>query len=57
VNIIKADYPNVPVIIYAGKYSAQHANNPVSPPVLVNTNDTQKVFEVVFDIAAKKLKE
>ena len=56
VNIIKADYPNVPVIIYAGTYSAQHANDPVSPPVLANTNDTQKVFDLVFDIAAKKSK-
>jgi CheY-like chemotaxis protein len=56
VNYIKANYPNIPVIIYAGTYSAQHAKDAVSPPVLANTNDTQKVFDMVFDIAAKKLK-
>jgi CheY-like chemotaxis protein len=55
VQIIRADHPNVPVIIYAGRYSAQHANEPLSPPVVANTNNTQKVFEMVFDIATKKL--
>lgn len=56
VNIIKADYPNVPVIIYAGNYSAEHANDPVSSPVVANTNDTQEVFDKVFQIAVTKLK-
>jgi CheY-like chemotaxis protein len=54
VKIIKTDYPNVPVIIYAGDYSAQHKDDPLSPPVLANTNDTQGVFSLVFDIALKK---
>jgi hypothetical protein len=56
VSTIKANYPDIPVIIYAGRYSAQHAGDPVSSPVLANTNNTQKVFDLVFDIAAKKLK-
>jgi CheY-like chemotaxis protein len=56
IDIVKVNYPKVPIIIYAGKYSAQHASEPVSPPVLANTNDTQKVFDLVFDIASKKLK-
>lgn len=56
VGIMGGDYPNIPVIIYAGQYSAEHAKDPVSPPVLANTNDTQRVFDMVFDIAVKKLK-
>jgi DNA-binding NarL/FixJ family response regulator len=54
VELINADFGNVPVIIYAGNYSAQHATDPVSPPVLANTNNTQKVFDLVLDIASKK---
>ena len=56
VDMIKADYGGVPVIIYAGSYSEQHARDLIFPPVLANTNDTQKVFDLVFEIASRKLR-
>jgi CheY-like chemotaxis protein len=56
VSIIRSQHPRVPVIIYAGLYSAAHANEPVSPPVIVDTNDTQRVFKIVADIAINKSK-
>jgi CheY-like chemotaxis protein len=55
-SIIRTEHPDVPVIIYAGSYSAAHASEPVSRPVIADTNDTQRVFTLVTGIAAKKLK-
>jgi hypothetical protein len=52
--IIQADHPDVPVIIYAGRYSQQHGSEPVRAPVIANTNDTEKVFELVTQIARNK---
>lgn len=56
VSIIRSQHPKVPVIIYAGTYSAAHANDAVSTPVIADTNDTQRVFTIVADIAAKRTK-
>jgi DNA-binding NarL/FixJ family response regulator len=56
VDIIRKQHPGVPVVIYAASYSATHANEPVSAPVIADTNDTQRVFTIVADIAAKKTK-
>jgi CheY-like chemotaxis protein len=54
VKIIGSQHPGVPVIIYAGQYSAAHANDPLFPPVIADTNITERVFKMVADIAAKK---
>jgi hypothetical protein len=56
VRIIGKQYPEVPVIIYADGWSATHANEQFSKPVVVNTNDTERVFTIVTEIAAKKIK-
>ena len=54
--IIERTHPNVPVIIYAGRYSAQHAGDPVVTPIIANTNNTQRVFDLVSSIATAKIK-
>lgn len=54
VSIIRNQHADVPVIIYAGSYSAAHAKEPVSAPVVADTYDTQRVFTIVADIAKKK---
>jgi CheY-like chemotaxis protein len=51
--IIAADHPKVPVIIYSGSYAAKHANDPLSAPVIADTNDPQRVFDLVSNIAAR----
>jgi len=56
VDIIRKQHPGVPVVIYAGSYTAAHANEPVSSPVIADTNDTRRVFTIVADIAPKKTK-
>lgn len=57
VSIIRSQHSGVPVVIYAGGYSSAHANEPVSAPVIADTNDTQRVFTIVADIAAKRTKK
>jgi hypothetical protein len=54
VQFVRSQHPGVPVIIYSGSYAATHKNDPVVAPVIVNTNDPQRVFDTVTDIAAKK---
>jgi CheY-like chemotaxis protein len=54
ISIIRANHPEVPVVVYAGSYAAEHQNDPLQPPVIAITNDTQRVFTIVKDIAAKK---
>jgi hypothetical protein len=54
VSIIRGQHPSVPVIIYAETYSAAHENDPSSSPVIAITNDTQRVFTLVTDIATKR---
>jgi hypothetical protein len=44
----------VPVIIYTG---SAHAKELVSTPVVADTNDPQRVFTIVVDIAKKKFAE
>jgi hypothetical protein len=57
VSIIRDKYSKVPVVIYASRYATEHAkehaNDPLEPPVIAITNDTQKVFTIVTELAAK----
>jgi len=54
VRIVHSQHPKAPVIIYAGLYSAAHAKEPVTLPVIADTNDTQRVFTLVAQIAIEK---
>ncbi len=53
VKIIKEQYGSVPVIIYASSY-ADHAKDPLQPPIVAITNDPRVVLNRVTEIASKK---
>jgi CheY-like chemotaxis protein len=55
IDTIKSSYPNTSIIIYSGSFAAQHPNDTLAPPVIAITNDPQKVFDLVIDIASKKI--
>jgi CheY-like chemotaxis protein len=54
-SIIRTNFPTVPVIIYAGGWSAEHANDRLQSPVIAITNNTHRVFDLVTSIARKKV--
>jgi CheY-like chemotaxis protein len=54
IKIITERHGSVPVIIYAGSYSAEHASDSLEAPVISITNDPRTVFTRVTEIAAKK---
>jgi CheY-like chemotaxis protein len=54
VETIKNNFGNVPVIIYAGSYSAEHATDNLAKPIIAITNDPQTVFTTVVQMAKQK---
>jgi CheY-like chemotaxis protein len=54
-SLIRTNFPTVPVIIYAGGWSAEHANDQLQNPVIAITNNTHRVFDLVTSIARKKV--
>jgi len=55
INTIKSSHPSTPIIVYSGSFAAEHASDPLVSPVISITNDPQKVFDLVIDIASKKI--
>jgi CheY-like chemotaxis protein len=56
VKMVQTHGGSIPVIIYAGSYSAAHANDPLSAPVVAVTNDPRVVFDYAVKVASQKNK-
>ena len=54
VSIVAEIAPKTPVIIYAGRWAAQHLGDPVEAPVIRIANYPPDVFESVVTLAARK---
>ena len=56
VQTLQAEAPGVPVIVYSGHYLTASGNKQISSSIIATTNNTKKVFEIVTEIARKKMK-
>ncbi|MGY4507308.1 hypothetical protein [Bradyrhizobium sp. USDA 3650] len=52
---IKSSHPNIPIIVYSGSFANRLSSDALVSPVITITDDPQKVFDLVIDIASKKI--
>lgn len=54
ISIIRKEYPEVPVIVFASSYAEKHANDVLESPIIKITNRPQEVYALVTTYAKKK---
>jgi CheY-like chemotaxis protein len=55
VEIIKSKYPDVPVIIFAGRYGSEHKHDKLETPIVLITDNPQQVLDMVFRLTLKRV--